>query len=432
MGVFTEVVSEVRSFVRERNVQNWAGIERWIEGRPALQDGKYQTYAREGYMTNALVYACIEELSSSASEPAMQAYQAGRWVHQDDLGASAAHRIMALMNNPNPFQEKTEFWRDVITYLSIAGNAYAVKVRSRSGAVRELWPLRPDRIEIVPDAQTFIRRYDYVIGTERIQLPVDDVIHWKRPHPLNDFYGLSPLSAIAGNVDLDNYATSFVKQYFEKAGIPSGILTTKNRMSADLVKEIKERFSREYGGRGNWLGLLVLDGAEAEYTQMTQNLGAQGLVLPELNKINEARIAGAFGVPLSLVGTVLGSEASSYGNKESERRGFWAETLMPLYKDLVGPLNRSLVPEFMGVQRVSFDLSTVKALREDDDKLWARIGKAYNEGLVGRAEGRALLGIAEPEPADDMFLVPSGAIAAPGGVPEEPETVAPVATGVPE
>jgi len=433
MGVFTEAVTDIWN-VFQTNVTSWSGIDRWIEGRAALRDGTYQTYAREGYMTNALVYACIEELGSSASEPQMQAKQGNKWHHYSD-GSTSANRLLDLFYGAkrangetyygvNPFMDVYEFWKTIILHRSIAGNAYALKVRSRSGRVVELWLMRPDRVTIVPDQQSFIRHYEYTAGgSQPIRLPVNDVIHWRTPHPLDDFYGMPPLMAVAGVVDIENYSRDFIKTYFERAGVPAGILSTKAKMDQALVDDLKARFSANTGGPASWHGLLVLDG-ESTYTQMTQSLGAQGLVLPDMNKISEARICGVFGVPLSLVGTVLGLEASSYGNKKSEREGFWNETLKPLYKELVGPLNRSLASEFPGVQEVAFDLSTVGALQEDDDSRHTRVRADVGGGIMSVEEGRLELGLEASLPAGHTFYIPSNYSQTPsekvGAEPEPP------------
>lgn len=429
--------------VRPSNLTNWSGVQRYVSGRATFADGKYETYAREGYSTNALVFACIEELATSASEPRLQAMQAGKWHHYPDDTATAARRLLELFYGEkrmpdsgfssygvNPFMDTFEFFATVILHRSLAGNAYALKVRSQSGRTVELWPLRPDRVAVVPDADRFIRRYEYNIGDrEPVQLPVEDVLHFKTRNPLSDFYGMPPLAAIAKATDVDNFSLDFVSDYFDHAGVPGGLLTTKGKMNPEMKQEVRERFSRDYGGRGKWHGLMVLDGAEASFTAMTQSLGAQGLVLPELNKILEARITGAFGVPPTLVGAVIGTEASSYGNKKSERESFWNETLKPLYRELAGVLNRGLRFEFPGVQDIAFDLSTVGALREDDDKLHNRVRSDITAGILSLEEGRGILGYEPDLPAGHTFYVPSNLTQLPsedvGKPPEPPPAPAP-------
>jgi phage portal protein BeeE len=158
---------------------------------------------------------------------------------------------------------------------------------------------------------------------------------------------------------------------------------------------------------------------------MTQSLGAQGLVLPELNTISESRICMAFGIDPGMIGTIIGAENSSYANRKAMRESFWNETLKPLYRELQGPLNRALVPEFPGVQQMGFDLSTVGALQPDQDAVWVRVGKALNEGFIGQKEARRLVGL-EEEVGDDVFLIPSNLTQTPADdVGTMPEPVAP-------
>lgn len=406
MGIAVELRNDLAGLFRARNVTSWSGVSNYISGRAGFPDGKYTTYAREGYMGNALVYACIEELGTSAAEPELQALQAGRWIHRHE-GSSSASRLLDLLYTPNDFMDKSMLIRNIVLHLALAGNSYALKVRTLSGRVVQLWLLRPDRVSIVPDAQNFISRYEYNIGDrEPIRLPVEDVIHWKNPHPLDDFYGMPTLKALEAVVDLDNFSLSFAKTYFERSGVPAGVLTTKSKLTDDLKAEIKERFTREYGN-GKWHGMLILDGNESTFEQLTQSLGNQGLVLPELNKIVEARIAGAFGVPLSLVGTVVGTEASSYGNKKSEREGFYNETIKPLWTTLMEPITRSLTKDFPGVLEVAVDQKTASALQEDDDKLHARLRADLAAGGISVEEFREGTGRLRDLPTGDTFYIPS-------------------------
>jgi HK97 family phage portal protein len=428
MGLLTEALADVRSLMGERNVTSWSGVSQYVAQSAAFSDGKYETYAREGYQTNALVYACIEELATSAAEPRMQVRIRGqKWKHE--------HPLLTLLERPNPFMDHFEFWATVILHRSLAGNAYALKVRSRSGKVVELWLLRPDRVRIVPSAETFIARYEYhLLDGAPIPLPVDDIIHFKTRHPIDQFYGMPPLMPIAGVVDIDNYMRDFVGTYFARAGVPAGMLSTKTKLTEELKHEIKTRFSRDYGGREGWHGMMVIDGTEASFTAMTRDLGAQGLVLPELNKIVEARITGAFGVPATIVGAVIGSEASSYGNKKSERESFWNETLKPLYRELAGPINMRLAPDFSGVAEVAFDLSTVGALREDDDAVHARARADLMAGGISVQEFREITG-REPEIPEGTFLIPSNLTATPADkvwVPAEPEAALSARPAAPE
>jgi len=397
-------------------------VPTWQSGIPQPMSLNYEAFAREGYSGNEIVFAAIEEISSSASEPRMHVRKGKEWQREGPL--------IVLIDRPNPFMDRYAFWATVLMYYHIAGNAYALKVRSRAGKVVELWLLRPDRVRIVPDATNFIARYDYMIGGGvSVPLAATDVIHWKKRNPLNDYYGMSPLTVIASRIDTDNYMREFIKSYFLNAGVPGGILSVKQELSQDAKDAIRDRFRGTFAGPRGWHELLVLDNAEATFTATTAQMGQRGLVVPELDEINEARLAMPFGVPLSIIGARLGMSSSSYGNRVSDREGFWDETLSPLYKELAGPMNLSLVPEFTGVDEIAFDLSDVRALQEDVDKVHTRVLKDVEGGLMSFEEGRLALGLPPIPPNGHRLFVPTQVLVTPvedlGEQPEMDPTMPP-------
>lgn len=371
-----------------------------MANRAQLPDRSYRTYAFEGYERNELVYACINERASSASEPRMMIRQGNNWIKE-------GHRLLTLLERPNAFMDRYEFWSTIIMHHDIAGNAYALKVRSRSGQVVELWILRPDRVRIVPSVEKFIDHYEYLngVGGDFIEIPANDVIHFKSAHPLNDYYGLAPLAAAGPRIDVDNYMRDFVKAFFRNAGVPSGILSTKNPMKRDQREEIIKRYTEDYSGPDGWHRMLLLDGADASFTSMTANLGPQGLVVPDLDAISEARICMIFGVPLTIVGARLGVNSSSYANKRSDRESFWDEEMAPFYRKLEGRLNLTLKPEFPDVDEIAFDLSDVQALQEDVDEIHQRVRQDVISGVMTIQEAREKVGYGDV-PDVGTFLLP--------------------------
>ncbi len=392
-----------------------ATVPVWQKGVAQLQNFRYETFARDGYMNNPLVYACIKELMSSAAEPRMQTRSSptAEWKH--------AGPIIELLERPNPWQDRYAFWQTVIMHRSIAGNAYALKVRSGSGRVVELGLLRPDRIRIVPGG-SFISHYEYHVGDGQIyDIPVEDIVHYKEPHPLSDFYGMPPMMAISGQIDVDTFMTNFVKSAFETGGMPGAVLSVKQKVSNEDKEAIRNRFRNTYGGPGGWHELLILDNAEASYTPMTMSLGTRGLVVPELDEIMEARIPMVFGVPQSLIGTRTSYQNGGYANKRAEAQDFWRGTLIPLYKDLAGTTSIGLSPDFFGSYEVAFDLDDVWALREDMDAVAMRWSNLAGKGVASVQEARAKVGLPAQWDADAVFLQPSSSVPTLGDDYEEPE-----------
>lgn len=396
MGLIADSFASLARIVPERKIAVGATVPTWEQGTPLYQKQSYYRYAMEGYSSNEIVFACIEELATSAAEPRMKALdQAGEDIE--------SHPILDLLDRPNPFLDRFQFWATVIMHLSISGNAYIEKVRSAAGQVVELWLLRPDRMFVIPDAVRFVGGYEYRIAEQTKRLDATDVIHIRTRNPLDDYYGLPPLAVAAGRVDTDNAMRAFTGAFFRNAGVPAGMLTLSKQMKTTERQIIRDRFRNDTSGVANWHSLLVLDATEATFTPMGQPLGERGLVLPELDEISETRIAMAFGVPQELIGARLSMRGQRSAAREA-RAGFWDETLTPLYQMLSEPLNTSLVPEFSGVDRVEFDLSTVKALQEDEDAKSTRILSQLAAGAISIQEARVDLG-REPDFDDGAILM---------------------------
>ena len=400
----------------------------------AASAANYQAYARDGYQRNEIVFSAIELRATSAAEPPVigrrkvgeaRRRQVRAWLVDNGVSAMQAdyhvknlhedvteHPLIDLLRKPNPFMEAYEFWSTVVMHRDLAGNAYALKGRAANGDVVGLWLLRPDRVRVVPESPHLISAYRYTLGGQSVLIPPEDIIHFRTRHPLEDHYGQPPMMAITGRVNVDNYMRDFVAAFFRNGGQPGAVLAIKNKLSQEAKDDLREQMRNAYAGPAGWFDWLVLDANEASYTPLQMQLGQRGLVVPELNAISESRISMAFGIPGSILGLLIGYESSSYANQRQAWENFWDITMSPLFIELIAPLTRSLLPEFGGLDELLFDLSQVRALQEDVDKLHDRWRRDVAAGLAPIEEARAALGM-EPSPSEGTFLIPANYIPTP-------------------
>lgn len=423
MGILADTL---KAMVPSRSVAVGATIPTWQDGVPQYQRESFFRFVEEGYSKNELVYGCVEALSTSAAEPRMAAYRkTSKKPEQLDN-----HPLLDLLERPNPFMSRFGLWAGVMMFRAIAGNAYIEKVRSRAGQVVQLWLLRPDRVRVIPDAQTYIRGYQYEIGEHKDFIPAENIIHVKTRSASDDYYGMPPLAVAAGRTDVDNFMRQFTGSFFQNAGVPSGLLNIMRTVSEQEREMIQQRYRSQYGGPAGWHRLMVIDGEQATYQQMGMPLGERGLVMPELDAIDEARIAMCFGVPLSILGAKLGMASSSYANRKADQEFFWDNTLAPIYRDLAAAITMGLVPEFDGLDYVEFDLSDVRALQEDQDAKHKRARDDMLAGGITREEFRVETGRdAEPDPKH-TWVLPAALVVEP--VTPEPEPENDGADGVPQ
>lgn len=374
------------------------------QGVPQVPQQSYERNAREGYMRDELVYACVDMRATSAAEPRLCGYRGKTKVEE--------HEFLDLWNNPNPFLDRYGLTAGLVMHRDIGGNAYIEKVRSAAGKIVQLWLYRPDRIRVIPDAKRFIGGYQYQLGGYTYTLPPEDVVHSKTRHPLDDFYGLPPLAPLAGRIDLDNWARDFTRAFFQNGAVPMGLLNVMREVDQQERELIRGRLRQEYNGPVGWFNTLLIDGGEAKYEPMGLPMGDRGIAMGDLDEINEARICMGFGVPPSLVYARVGMKGSGLagGNREQDQENFWEQTLVPLYKEIAADITLGFRDDYPEIDRWEFDFDTVKALAEDQDKLHARIREDFKAGIIVQKEARRLCGYDENVPTDGVFLLPAAIV----------------------
>ncbi|MGE0057017.1 MAG: phage portal protein [Dehalococcoidia bacterium] len=400
----------------------------------ATQGSGYAAGAK-AYASNEIVYAAVNLLANSASEPRIIGLRHTKSRQQTRaqnrvlashgfpsrmrsaiLMASGYteeidHPVVRLLNNPNPYMSSGQLWATVSMDLDLAGNAYVLKARGVLGNAMELWRLRPDRVKILAGdmskGEPFITGFEYKVGNAVVVFPYEDVIHFKTPGG-DDYYGMPPLMPIMGRIAIDGYMQGFLRAFFERGGTgPGSILSVKGEMSQEDKDEAKERFRRQFGGSGGWHEMMILDNSDgAVYTQLGLARGLRDALPKELDAVSEARIAMAFGIPGSILGLLIGYESSSYANKRQDWQVFWDLTMTPRLSNMDDVLNLRLVPEFAGIDEVTFDLSDIRALQEDVDKLQERARANVQAGLMSHPEGRMAIGL-PPEAVDGVYFLPT-------------------------
>jgi HK97 family phage portal protein len=390
---------------------------------PEWPSDNYDRYATDYYGRDSLVFACIQEIATSAAEARL--YPADltdpnnpEEVTEDDGGelADVAH----LLAHPNPRQDQFEFMEEHHTHLQVAGNAFVFKLRDGSGKPAEIYNLRPNRIHILPKDARGPAGYVYRLEYDGQAIPVaaDDIIHIKRQKPWGgDYEGMSPLHVLMRNVSLSQAIIGFKKAFFDNGGVPQGILKLKRQVLDDdeperLRGQWRSRFgSGAGGGFENWGRLAVLD-SDADYQNVQMDLDK--MALPTLEGGNELSILRAFGVPGILVQARLAIEHNGSlggGNYEQARRSLWDETLSPEMRRVASGLTRGLLIDFPGKWRVMVDKSDIQALQEQATEKATRSTTLFKGAGIMLDEYRAMNGFDPlPNNAGQVFMFIKGAL----------------------
>jgi len=276
--------------------------------------------------------------------------------------------------------------------LSLHGNAYVQIVKDGSGVPVDLFPLRPERVQVVAGEDGWPAAYRYILADRTITLPLEDedgwpsVIHLKGFHPSDDHYGAGCLAAAAPAVAIHNAASEWNRALLANAARPSGALVFENGDAPPLTAEQFDRLKAElhgaYQGSGNAGRPMLLEGGlDWKAMSMTPaDMDFAGL------KAAAARdIALAFGVPPMLLGL---PGDNTYANYREANRALWRLTLLPLAAKILNGLQAGMADWFAGGAAV--DLDRVPALAEDRERLWTQVSDA---DFLSAAEKRELLGL---------------------------------------
>ncbi|MBM3084808.1 phage portal protein [Chelatococcus daeguensis] len=340
-------------------------------GRPVWTPREFEALAREGFSRNPVVHRCVKLVAEAAA--------AVPWVLHDGATEPERHPLLDLVRRPNPREDGGSFLESLFSHLLVAGNAYAEAV-CIGEAPRELYVLRPDRMRVVPGGDGWPAAYDYTVGGRTVRLarregsPVEPVLHLRLFNPVDDHYGLSPMEAAAGAVDIHNAASAWNKALLDNAARPSGALVYKGPDGVGLTdaqfERLKGELEQQFQGRDNAGRPLLLDGG-LDWRPLS--LSPKDMDFVEAKAAAAREIALAFGVPPMLLGL---PGDNTYANFAEANRSFWRQTVIPLAQRAAASVAHWLAPAFGGELRFEIDLDRIDALAGEREALWRRISSA--------------------------------------------------------
>jgi HK97 family phage portal protein len=311
------------------------------------------------------------------------------------------HPLLALLVRPNMNEDGVALFERWYGFLQTAGNAYLEGV-TLDGTPRELHVLRPDRMTVVAGARGWPVGYDYRVDGQVTRIARDaagflPVLHATLFHPLDDYYGLSPLEVAATAIEVHNAGAQWTKALLDNAARPSGALIYKGPEGGGLSDEQFTRLKREledaYQGAANAGRPMVLEGG-LDWKAMGYN--PADMDFAETRSVAAREIALAFGVPPMLLG-IPGD--NTYSNYAEANLNFWRQSVLPLVARTAASLTRWLAPRFGEGLRIGYDTDAVEALADARQAVWAKLDAA---SFLTVNEKRAAAGYSPLEGGDTL------------------------------
>jgi HK97 family phage portal protein len=361
----------------QKALPNLPMVSLYNVGQPYWAPRNYLHFTRAGFSGNAVAYRCVRMIAEAAASVPLILYKG-----QAEL---TTHPFLDLLRNPNPAIGQRELIETLVSYLLVSGNSY-LEVGEVDGVPKELVPLRPDRMQVIPGPRGWVESYRYSVNGAFTDLGAENVLHLKLFNPLDDYYGLSPLEAAAKSLDTHNSASAWNKAMLDNAARPSGALVFSGgdgTLSAQQFERLKTELEQNFQSAANAGRPMVLEGG-LDWKEM----GLSPKDMDFINSKNNAarEIALAFGVPPMLLG-IPGD--NTFSNYTEANRVFWRQSVIAILRRVIDALSTFVSTRMEEGLRLDLDLDQVEALSHDRDALWARVNAAT---FLSDAEKRAAVG----------------------------------------
>jgi HK97 family phage portal protein len=268
-------------------------------GEPVWSPRDYGSFAREGFMQNAILYRSVRMIAEAAASIPLLLYEGNEELED--------HPLVDLMRQPSLDHTTVDFLESWYGFLLVAGNAY-VEAVALNGELRELHVLRPDRMKVIPGPDGWPEGYEYTAGGQSIRFMdeavpgVRPILHVKMFHPANDHYGMSPIEAASVAIDIHNEASKWNKALLDNSARPSGALVyaaANGQMTGEQFQRLKDELETSYQGARHAGRPLLLEGG-LDWKPLS--LSPKDMDFIEAKNSAAREIALAMGVPPQLLG----------------------------------------------------------------------------------------------------------------------------------
>ncbi|MEU1445500.1 phage portal protein [Streptomyces mirabilis] len=358
------------------------------------------------------LFAIVDRTSNATALVDWKLWRKAKSGRKEDRTEVTSHAALDLWNRPNPFMPRQEFVESSTQHYDLTGETWWVISRVGASTPLELWPVRPDRMMVVPDRDRFLRGYVYTSPDgEQIPLGLDEVIQLRRPNPLDPYRGLSPVLSILPDLDTSRYAAEWSRAFFINSAQPGGIIEVPQALSDAEFDELRDRWAEQHRGVGNAHKVAILE--QGKWVDRT--ISQRDMQFVELRGATADRVREAYGISKTAIGDF---EDINRASALAAKAWFAEQQTVPRLERIRAALNFELLPMFGPTsQNLEFDYENPVPPDAETEATQ----------LTARANAAAVLVQSGFEPAGTLSAV---------GLPEIPYTsppapVAPPASAAP-
>jgi HK97 family phage portal protein len=342
-----------------------------------------RAYIEEGYQLNVIVYRAVTELTRAVADIAVEVVSASGEVFD-------THPALDLMKRPNPVQGFDTWIKDAFTNFLLLGEMGMVRY-PEGGKPIEIWNVSPLHVKVNPGRGGMPSGYEYDQNGAKRVFPVEypsgrsQFFFHKMINPIDYWRGQSPLVAAGLAADTHNAGLRWNYSLLRNSARPSGLIKLPEGAGGEVVARLKEWFKSAFQGERSAGEIPVLPGG-ADWVPMDNS--PRDMDFLSTQKEAAKLIALAYGIPLPLVD----NEASTYNNMSEAKERFYTETVLPMFREFLSQFGAWVLPYYGEGLSFQINEDRVGALEGVRTRLFERMLKAVQAGVLTVDEARTAIG----------------------------------------
>ncbi|MEM9019947.1 MAG: phage portal protein [Planctomycetota bacterium] len=342
-------------------------------------------------LTASAVYACINVLATAIGQLPVHV------VDRDNGGQVRDHPAQAVLDEPNAYMTRAEFFEAFMVNLLGWGNGYAVAPRDRASyRVTELLPVLSSCTEPRRRNGQLYYITQPAGWAEASTIRPDNMLCVKNMS-FNGMVGISPIEAARNTLGVSLALEEFAGTFFKNGAAVQAVIELPDRMSSENVTDFKRSWESNYVGVGNAHRMAAVTGIKVH--KVGSSAEEAQVVDSRVHQVREA--CRVFRVPPHKVADL---ERSTYSNMEEQERDFATNSIGPWAIKIEQALDQLLLrADERRRLRVRFNLdATLRASTKDRYEAHA---KACGSPFMTVNEVRALENL-PPVKGGDKLISP--------------------------
>ena len=363
-----------------------APFETVLQRLIAARNGMAEMVTPQNCERSPTVKAIVTAISNRLSVTPVHVYRKKTVKGRESKEQLPNHPVTKLLNYPNDYQSRVNFWGDAASSLVRFGNFYAYKGRGSTGPIRFLQPMNAGAMAVRQDSSGKVI-YQYGDSPLSDAYTLKQLLH-VRGAARNFISGDSPVTDVSDSIALEIEAEQLGLSFFTNGALPLLVFKYAQGSGAFKNKEDEKQFISDFQtsftGNKRHKALLLPKGIEAGDPVAVENDKAQMI---ESRRYQRTVIAGAFGVPPQYVGDL---ERATFNNAEQQTIQFTADVIFPIVQKFEAALERDLLTDEDWASGVCIRFNLDSILRADFKSRQEGLQIQRQNGVISADEWREI------------------------------------------